>query len=190
MCLFAQMVQIPIIPLFSMTGILWITSFIEGGAVKDDAEAKQIYKHASVIAMVIALLFLPICAQLSDRVSPLRMLPLSFLCRSLVNGSFMFVRRPNSWVTPALFGALLVASEAQGLIIASWYFRKMNKEVRGNMTNLMSIFSTAGQVLFVAATGKAFDIYGPSAPFSLLAILDLLVCLLAGILAVLGILKE
>lgn len=87
-CLFAYMVHSPIIPLFSMTGILWIASFIDEGKVENDLEAKKIYKHASIIAMVSALILLPVISQLSDKVSPLVMLPLSFLLRSLVAGSF------------------------------------------------------------------------------------------------------
>lgn len=39
-CLFAYMVHSPIIPLFSMTGILWIASFIDAGKVANDLEAK------------------------------------------------------------------------------------------------------------------------------------------------------
>jgi hypothetical protein len=87
-CLFAYMVHSPIIPLFSMTGILWIASFIDEGKVENDLEAKKIYKHASIIAMISALILLPVISQLSDKVSPLFMLPLSFLLRSLVAGSF------------------------------------------------------------------------------------------------------
>ena len=39
-CLLAFMINAPIIPLFSMTCILWITSFINTGVVADDKEAK------------------------------------------------------------------------------------------------------------------------------------------------------
>jgi hypothetical protein len=39
-CLFAFMINAPIIPLFSMTCILWVTSFINTGNVANDTDAK------------------------------------------------------------------------------------------------------------------------------------------------------
>lgn len=39
-CLFAFMINTPIIPLFSMTCILWVTSFINTGVVANDKDAK------------------------------------------------------------------------------------------------------------------------------------------------------
>jgi len=183
------MVHAPIIPLFSLTGILWISSFISDGFVKDDAEAKKIYQQASVVAMVTSLCCLPIIAPISDKANPLWTMPLAFLIRFFFAGSFRFVKNPNSLLTVLLFTGLAVSSSAQAIIIMGWYNRKMNKEIRGNMTNLISIVSTAGLVLFVAITGKAYDVYGPSAPFSILAGLDLFTCLLATALAYFGILK-
>ena len=188
-CLFAYMVHAPIIPLFSMTGILWIASFIDEGKVENDLEAKKIYKHASIIAMVSALVLLPLISQLSDRVSPLVMLPASFLLRCLVGGSFQFVKDPKSLFTIFLFTALVVMSATQYLVVKAWYNRRMSKEIRGNMSNIMEIFSTAGLVIFVLLTGKAFDTYGPSSPFTILAGCDLVVVLLASSLACFGVLK-
>jgi hypothetical protein len=71
-----------------MTGILWIASFIHEGKVADNLEAKKIYKNASIIAMLSALVLLPLISQLSDKVSPLVMLPISFLLRCIIGGSF------------------------------------------------------------------------------------------------------
>jgi len=65
----------------------------------------------------------------------------------------------------------------------------MSKEIRGNMSNIMEIFATSGLVIFVILTGKAFDVYGPSSPFTILAGCDFLVVLLSSILGCLGILK-
>lgn len=177
-CLFAYMVHSPIIPLFSMTGILWIASFIDEGKVENDLDAKKIYKHATVIAMLSALILLPFIGTLSDKVSPLVALPLSFLLRSFVAGSFQFVKDPNSIFTIFLFTALVVVSATQYLVVKAWYNRRMSKEIRGNMSNIMEIFATSGLVIFVLLTGKAYDVYGPSSPFTILAGCDLVVVLL------------
>ena len=53
----------------------------------------------------------------------------------------------------------------------------------------MEIFATSGLVIFVLLTGKAFDVYGPSSPFTILAGCDLVVFLLAISLACFGVLK-
>ena len=74
-------------------------------------------------------------------------------------------------------------------MVKAWYNRKMSKEIRGNMTNIMELCSTSGLVIFVLLTGKAFDVYGPSSPFTILAGCDLTVAALAIILGCFGVLK-
>jgi hypothetical protein len=190
MCLIAYMVHAPIIPLFSLTGILWIASFINDGKVADNVEAKKIYKHAVIIAMMSSLIFLPLISELSDRVSPLIMLPASFIFRGIAGGCFRLIEDPKSWFTIFLFTMLVVMSSCQYLIIKAWYNRHLVKEVRGNMSNIMEFVSVTGLVLFVITTGRAFDVYGPSSPFTILAGCDIFVAVLAVALAVAGVLKN
>jgi hypothetical protein len=74
-------------------------------------------------------------------------------------------------------------------VIKGWYNRKMNKNIRGNMTNIMELCGTLGLVIFVVATGKAFDSFGPSSPFTILAGCDMFVCVLTTVMACMGWLK-
>jgi len=65
----------------------------------------------------------------------------------------------------------------------------MNKNIRGNMTNIMELCGTLGLVIFVVATGKAFDSFGPSSPFTILAGCDMFLCVLTTVMACMGWLK-
>lgn len=144
LCLFASMVNAPIVPLLSLIGILWIASFIEDGFVIDDVDAKEIYKSAVIVAMIASMCCLPIFALISDRLNPLWTTPLSFLVRAFFAGSVRFVENPKSWLTTGLFTGLVVSSAAQSIILTAWYNRKMNKEIRGSMTNVRAIVSISG----------------------------------------------
>ena len=57
------------------------------------------------------------------------------------------------------------------------------------MTNIMEICGTIGLVIFVVASGKAFDAYGPSSPFTILASCDMFICVLTTVMACMGWLK-
>ena len=63
-------------------------------------------------------------------------------------------------------------SGLQALGIESLFQRNLPPRIRGVMMSYLRFFIIAGQGLFGAAAGYVFDKKGPSAPFTLVAILD------------------
>ena len=63
-------------------------------------------------------------------------------------------------------------SGLQSLGIESLFQRNLPKHIRGVMLSFLRFCIITGQALFALVAGYVFDYYGPSAPFSFVALLD------------------
>ena len=74
--------------LFNTFVLLWITSFIDKGVIKDEDEAKLIIQNVNIIVVIGALLFFRVAGWIADKYPAYIVIPCSFLFRALTISAF------------------------------------------------------------------------------------------------------
>ena len=86
--------------------------------------------------------------------------------------------------------SVILFSTLQFVFVNAFFLKNMPSDIRGTMIGAFYFFGNIGCTLFAMIGGIMFDKIGPSSPFTLIAICDLIVCILAIVLACLGYLKK
>lgn len=121
-----------------------------------------------------------------DIVKPIYLIAPAFLCRSLSTYSFKFVQDPEGALAYILVSLLLVTTTVMVVSLESAFMKSLPADARGAMLVLLTFFMGIGALLFNGVGGPIFDGLGPSSPFILVSILDMIFFVLAIILSCLG----
>ena len=160
-----------------------MSSFVETGQVEDNKAATALYAKCTTVLIPFAIVTLVSVGWLADNVQPAYLIPPAFLARGIVCSLFKTVKDPNDFLSYALVTLLVVTSSVQVISIESYFIKGLPKEVRGAMTLTLTFFCGLAATLFNYVGGPIFDKVGPTAPFSLTAILDGVFFIFAFILA-------
>ena len=69
--------------LFNTFFLLWITSFIDKGIIKDDAEAKEIMTKINVLSVLASVVVFKVGGHLTDKYPPHVVIPAAFIFRAV-----------------------------------------------------------------------------------------------------------
>lgn len=163
-----------------------MNSFIGTGQLATNKDVELLFSHMTAAAIPTTVCLVLASGFLADRVRPVYLIAPAFLARGLTTGGFAHVSEVASWASYMLVTLLISSSIFQVIALESLFMKSLPREVRGAMTILMTFFLDIGSLAYNGAAGPIFDNFGATAPFSLVAVFDLVVCVLTVVLGMMG----
>ena len=176
--------------LYSIYLVLWITSFVHNGVLESEQQAKELYSSILTAAAISSVALVVIFGKFADVTPSYIVLPFAFLMRSLFAAQVPTLVNPNSGYSAAISVSIVLASTIQVIAVSTLFVRNLPNDIRGAMVGLWHLFANLGGTLFSLVGGIMFDKFGPSSPFLLVSVCDLVICLFAVILGCTGYLKS
>jgi predicted MFS family arabinose efflux permease len=175
-CLIGSSITKLLSVLFSTYLILWIQSF--DNLTEDDS--KNIYFNMMVISVLISTMILPCLAKFIDNSPAIRIVPFTFLIRFVFCLMFSTLTSPNSKTSYTICVLIIVATILESSLIDSIFSKNQGKATRGLMYGLQMFFINAGIFVYSIAGGYGSDYFGPSLPFVLIGICDIIFAVYVG----------
>mmetsp|Transcript_18423 Transcript_18423/g.13264 ORF Transcript_18423/g.13264 Transcript_18423/m.13264 type:complete len:185 (+) Transcript_18423:270-824(+) len=176
--------------LFSVYLLLWITSFVDSGILETEAQAAALYSKIAICSLLAGALIVPFAGYLSDKISPIYVIPTAFIFRGMVVLCFLQLSRPDTLWSYLLCTSMLVGSLFEGVSIEVLLLRKLPSDVRGVMTSLFGLFGMTGGLLFTLIGSIIYEEYGANSPFVVVGICDIAIAVVVILLACLGKLRD
>lgn len=169
--------------LFSLYLILWIQTFAtgEGGnpvLLESKERGKTIYQNIMVISVLISGFVFPFIGQLCDLYHPKIIIPAAFITRFFTTLVFSQVDNPDSYFALVTCILMILGTIIEMISIDSIFNKNLPKETRGVLTGACSFCGQLGILVYSMISGWIFDHVGPSSPFYLVGVIDILFALL------------
>jgi predicted MFS family arabinose efflux permease len=132
--------------------------------------------YLSIVTGIVTLAFFFILGQISDKISPRIMTPVSYFCRAFSLFSLMLINQPISMLSFILWSFVSISGLTVSVGIDSYFAKNLPKEIRGVLLSCMAFMSLMGTSLSIKIGGKLFDSYGRNAPFNMIGLCDLTFC--------------
>jgi MFS family permease len=114
--------------------MLWVSSFIDTGYIKDEAEAMTIIQIINVIVVIVLLLSFMCIGHLTDKVPPQYLLSMSFSLRGVgLIVFYFFVTLPNTWFAYMTMVFMALGSIFCIVTLESLFAKHLAKDIRGTM---------------------------------------------------------
>ena len=143
-----------------------------------------------IISIVCGVAFVPLVGKLADSVNPQIMLPASCFTRFLSIVGFYFIGDVSSIYSYVISILMVLGTLMETVCTDAVLFRNADREIRGTVFGMANAFGFLGQFLFSLFGGYLFDEIGPRAPFGLVGICDITLCILCLVLGLLGVIKN
>ena len=190
LCFLGVMVTKLVTILYSIYLMLWMTSFIESGKIESEERVKTLYSEVLTGAMIGTLFALPIIGKIADTAPIGLFLPGAFLLRGAIASQFKNISEPESTLSIILSMLIIIASAIQYISVEVLFLRSLPNEIRGTMIGLGNFFGLLGQTIFSVIAGIIFDKVGPASPFTLVAVCDVGIAIIAIIISFYGLLRQ
>jgi hypothetical protein len=141
--------------------LLWITSFIQSGQVKDQNAAKDIISNLNVILVICMVLLFKPMGTFADKVPAYLAIPAAFLTRAIAAASFLLLTSPDSVAAYTVNIVIILATNLENITVDGYFMRHLPKEVRGTMNSGYNFFGAFGILVFSKVAGQLYDEVGP-----------------------------
>ena len=178
--------------LFSIYYMLWISSFVRDpdGWLETDLDAKNVYKDTMIVSVMIALAIIPLAGKFADSIPAFVFIPFACGLRCILALQFHSFDDPSSTKCRAVSAFFVIASLLIDLGVESTLQRNLPKTIRALTLSINEFCGIAGAATFAMAAGYAFDTIGPAAPFTLVAILDIVYMIIVIMFAFCGMFRN
>jgi hypothetical protein len=159
--------------LFNTFLMLWVTSFVDSGVLKSESEAKTVIQNINVIAVIfIIMLFKPI-GIFTDSYPAYITIPISFMVRALSIIWFLFLDKPNTYVSYFVVAVMFMGSLFENTTVDGLFNKHLPKDIRATLNSGYNFFGNVGLLIFTKLGGYLYDNVGPSTPFMVVAACDI-----------------
>ena len=167
--------------------LLWVTSFVDSGHLATEAEAKQIYQNLLLVSVAFATLSAPLVYIGIDRWHLGYLISIFFALRAtaLIFG-YPNLTEPNGIGAYLCTGITLMSSGIAMVLCETFFIKKCPGNIAGSMKGVFNFFGQLGTLCLTIASGQLYDKVNPAAPFILVGVLDLTVCVLCLVLSLCG----
>ena len=136
------------------------------------------------------MIVVPVFGKFVDVAPAYLVLPIAFIARSFFSGQIRFIEDPRSVFSASISVSIVVASTVQVIAVTPHFIKNLPNDIRGAMVGVYLTFTNVGLTTFSLAGGIMYDSMGPSSPFVLVAIGDLVIGTFAIILGSCGYLRS
>ena len=110
--------------LFSNFLLLWITSFVDDGAITEK-ESKGLYQKIILISTVASMFLAPLFGFISDKLPSTVLIPIAFTLRGLCGYAFMMLNDPTDILSAAICCLLIIFTLLEAISVEVLFFRGM-----------------------------------------------------------------
>jgi MFS-type transporter involved in bile tolerance (Atg22 family) len=140
LCFISAMVIRLISVLFSVYMLLWISSFVHTGYLKDENDALKIYRKIIMISMILTGVLLPLIGQLADKTPSRIIIPIAFFVRGVAAFAFLRIETPDTFLAYGSCSLLILATTVENVSVEVLFMRGMPGDVRGAMNGCLHFF--------------------------------------------------
>ena len=167
--------------------LLWVTSFVDSGYLRSEADAKRTYQNLFLVAVACTGITIPMVIRMSDNWHLGWSIGITFLLRAVV---FMFgfpsLLIPDGVWTYIMCSVMLGCTGVQAIAVESYFSKLIPSDIAGSMRGLYNFFGQIGVLLMSMFSGYLFDVWGPSSPFMIIGMLDLVLAIMTIGLCLMG----
>lgn len=172
--------------LYSSYLVLWLNSFVSTGQIENSQQVELLFSRMTLASLPSTIVTILLTGFLADCIKPVLLIAPAFFGRAVTTYMFKFVDEPQTIGAYTLVCALIFFSIIQVISLESLFMKNLPRDARGAMTIIMTFFLDIAALAYNGGAGPIFDSYGPSAPFTIIAIFDVTLCLLAVLLGACG----
>ena len=189
-CLVGKMITQLMAILFNIYMLLWITSFVDSGLMKDEAEGKVLYQSIIVFSFVFVALLTPVFGVIADKLPGAVIVPITFALRCVIGFNFLQIEDPRLPWSIIICCLYVIISLQMNISVETLFLKGIPADIRGTMLGLFWFFAMLGILLFTVIGGNLYDRVGPAAPFGGLLVVDGLFFVVMSLLGLCGLIKE
>jgi nitrate/nitrite transporter NarK len=127
---------------FSNYLVMWITSFVQSGIVRDDEEAKEIYARVALMTVGWGIIVVPLSGWFSDKISPHVAIPVLFAGRAVIINMFLYdLEDPTGIQALMICSLMMVFTMVANILVNFLFLRNIPAEIRGAMNGVYAFVS-------------------------------------------------